>query len=374
MAGAHDWQGPLTAPKQPPPALTSHLSPPSLPQKPYLTPRQAPGPACSPKVAKIGKMICCWCTVAEVCLEWDKESLPCQEFCACVWAGSARGRSRGGGTAASAGLARLHCPGHAILLSLRPRVTRDHTPIFSKPQNFPFPHLSQCWSAMSKSFYFYWVRKRRSPWSVQRRFGERLGGAVCRVARHGGGAVRGQITPALSCQPLHHLLPPPLFRPEKTGWKVQPTFPRPPPFPDVLLCGQVAGWRDLGMPTMSLSDGIGMGAIQNIRRIPTLSPQLHSIAATHFLRPAQLFIDTVSSKVSVTEFLPKNITLIVHFEFPYFDGLRKRLEEVKWLSTDKLSFTSLGRGKNRFSSEINFWQLVAAKMKDWPPVLGPGKN
>lgn len=83
------------------------------------------------------------------------------------------------------------------------------------------------------------------------------------------------------------------------------------------------------MPTMSLSDGIGMGAIQNIRRIPTLSPQLHSIAATHFLRPAQLLIDTVSSKVSVTEFLPKNITLIVHFEFLYFDGLRKRLEEVK---------------------------------------------
>ena len=51
--------------------------------------------------------------------------------------------------------------------------------------------------------------------------------------------------------------------------------------------------------------------------------------ATHFLRPAQLLIDTVSSNVSVTEFLPKNITLIVHFEFLYFDGLRKRLEEVK---------------------------------------------
>ena len=39
---------------------------------------------------------------------------------------------RGGGTAASAGLARLPCStSHAILLSLRPRVTRDHTPIFS---------------------------------------------------------------------------------------------------------------------------------------------------------------------------------------------------------------------------------------------------
>ena len=45
-----------------------------------------------------------------------------------------------------------------------------------------------------------------------------------------------------------------------------------------------SAWRDLGMPTMSLSDGIGMGAILNIRRIPTLSPQLHSIAPTHFLR------------------------------------------------------------------------------------------
>ena len=49
------------------------------------------------------------------------------------------GPQRGGGTAASAGLARLPCPSHAILLSLRPRVTRDHTPIFSKPQNFLFP-------------------------------------------------------------------------------------------------------------------------------------------------------------------------------------------------------------------------------------------
>ena len=48
--------------------------------------------------------------------------------------------SRGGGTAASeAGLARLtSSTSHAILLSLRPRVTRDPTPIFSHTSKFLF--------------------------------------------------------------------------------------------------------------------------------------------------------------------------------------------------------------------------------------------
>ena len=115
------------------------------------------------------------------------------------------------------------------------------------------------------------------------------GAVACGAARRW---CRGQITPALdpaspstTTTSSHHFSAPRKLV-EKSN---QPTnHPRPPPFPDVLLCGQVALARQLGMPTMSLSDGIGMGAILNIRRIPTLSPQLHSIAATHFLRPAQL--------------------------------------------------------------------------------------
>ena len=84
MAGAHNWQEPLTAPSCPSQAPFEPLSPLQLPTKPRLTAPQAPRPASGQKVAEIGKIICCWCTVAEVCLEWDKESLPCQEFCACV--------------------------------------------------------------------------------------------------------------------------------------------------------------------------------------------------------------------------------------------------------------------------------------------------
>ena len=84
MAGAHNWQEPLTAPSCPSQAPFEPLSPLQLPPKPHLTAPQAPRPASGQKVAEIGKIICCWCTVAEVCLEWDKESLPCQEFCACA--------------------------------------------------------------------------------------------------------------------------------------------------------------------------------------------------------------------------------------------------------------------------------------------------
>ena len=161
MAGAHNWQEPLTAPSCPSQAPFEPLSPLQLPTKPRLTAPQAPRPASGQKVAEIGKIICCWCTVAEVCLEWDKESLPCQEFCACAVraqrARSARPRLRStdrpvgtfetdrpvgpfepdrhvGPSCPPAGLLTLHRSSHhAILLSLRLRVTRDHTtPISSK--------------------------------------------------------------------------------------------------------------------------------------------------------------------------------------------------------------------------------------------------
>ena len=78
--------------------------------------------------------------------------------------------------------------------------------------------------------------RRRRPWSVQRRFGERLGGGAARRWWWS----RGQITPALELQPSCHLLPP-LFRPERKLVEKSnlPSRP-PPPFPDVLLRG-VAG-------------------------------------------------------------------------------------------------------------------------------------
>ena len=106
-------------------------------------------------------------------------------------------------------------------------------------------------------------------------------------------------TPSPSTTSSHHFSAPRKLV-EKSNQPTYPT-PRPPPFPDVLLCSGRVAARELGMPTMSLSDGIGMGAILNIRRIPTLSPQLHSIAATHFLRPAQLYL----------HFCPKSASL--HF-------------------------------------------------------------
>ena len=155
MAGAHNWQEPLTAPSCPSQAPFEPLSPLQLPTTACLTAPQAPQPASGQKVAEIGKIICCWCTVAEVCLEWDKESLPCQEFCAgavrALRARSARPRLRltyrhvgpfepdrhVGPSCPPAGLLTLHRSSHAILLSLRLRVTRDHTnPFFPKINSF----------------------------------------------------------------------------------------------------------------------------------------------------------------------------------------------------------------------------------------------
>ena len=152
MAGAHNWQEPLTAPSCPSQAPFEPLSPLQLPPKPRLTAPQAPRPASGQKVAEIGKIICCWCTVAEVCLEWDKESLPCQEFCACavraLRARSARPRLQSPyrhvgpfepdrHVVVPACLLTIHGSSHAILLSLRLRVTRDHTtPSFSKLNSF----------------------------------------------------------------------------------------------------------------------------------------------------------------------------------------------------------------------------------------------
>ena len=149
MAGAQDWQAPLTSPHQPP--RNSFHFPPD-PQNLTSLARQTLRPSRSRKVVEMWKLMWCWCTVAEVCLEWDKESLPCQEFCACavraLRARSARPRLRltyrpvgpfepdrhVGPSCPPAGLLTLHRSSHhAILLSLRLRVTRDHTtPISSK--------------------------------------------------------------------------------------------------------------------------------------------------------------------------------------------------------------------------------------------------
>ena len=123
---------------------------------------------------------------------------------------------------------------------------------------------------------------------VERRFGERLGGTSADPARRWG---RGQITPALALDHhhLHHLhFSAPRKLVEKSNLPSSHLTSGRCPSPSLMCYSKgSSAWRDLGMPTMSLSDGIGMGAILNIRRIPTLSPQLHSIAPTHFLRLAR---------------------------------------------------------------------------------------
>ena len=106
--------------------------------------------------------------------------------------------------------------------------------------------------------------------------------------RHGGGAVAKLHLPALDHHHHHHLLH--FSAPRKLVEKSNlPSSHLTSARCPSLMCYSKgsSAWRDLGMPTMSLSDGIGMGAILNIRRIPTLSPQLHSIAPTHFLRLAR---------------------------------------------------------------------------------------
>ena len=124
---------------------------------------------------------------------------------------------------------------------------------------------------------------------VERRFGERLGGTSADPARRWG---RGQITPALALDHhhLHHHLhfSAPRKLVEKSNLPSSHLTSGRCSSPSLMCYSKgSSAWRDLGMPTMSLSDGIGMGAILNIRRIPTLSPQLHSIAPTHFLRLAR---------------------------------------------------------------------------------------
>ena len=138
MAGAQDWQAPLTSPNQPP--RNSFHFPPD-PQNLTSLVRQTLRPFRSRKVVEMWKLMWCWCTVAEVCLEWDKESLPCQESCACVEAAPRGTAAGGGGAAAIAGLARRPSPSHAILLSLRLRVNRDLTNTFS-------PNLEVCFSTL----------------------------------------------------------------------------------------------------------------------------------------------------------------------------------------------------------------------------------
>ena len=123
---------------------------------------------------------------------------------------------------------------------------------------------------------------------VERRFGERLCAVVpWRVARHGGGAVAKLHLPALDHHHHLHLLhfSAPRKLVEKSNLPSSHLTSGRCPSPSLMCYSKgSSAWRDLGMPTMSLSDGIGMGAILNIRRIPTLSPQLHSIAPTQFLR------------------------------------------------------------------------------------------
>ena len=140
---------------------------------------------------------------------------------------------------------------------------------------------------------------------VERRFGERLGGTSADPARRWG---RGQITPALALDHHHLHFSAPRKLVEKSNLPSSHLTSTSRPSPSLMCYSKgSSAWRDLGMPTMSLSDGIGMGAILNIRRIPTLSPQLHSIAPTHFLRPAQPHLHfRMDSRASVGQ----NCTLV----------------------------------------------------------------
>ena len=140
MAGAHDWQEPLTAPKQPPPN-TFHFphSPKTLPHSPT-----SPRPGLQPESGQNGENY--------LVLVYRGRGMPGMGQRISAMPRILRMRvSRVRAGPQPRRVEPRHQPdwpgslppSHAILLSLRPRVTRDRTPIFSKPQNFLFSHLSR---------------------------------------------------------------------------------------------------------------------------------------------------------------------------------------------------------------------------------------